>query len=215
MFSAAGASAFLPFLPMLPSQILLNNLLYDSSQLAIPTDNADPEQLARPSRWDIHFIRRFMLFFGPISSVFDFATFGVMLWIFHAGPSLFRTGWFVESLATQTLVVFVIRTRRVPFFRSRPSRPLLLAVLAVVAIGAILPETALGSVLGFQPLPGGFFLALVIMVACYLALIEAGKRWFYRAATTPLPARRHIRGHRLARRAARFSVAAKVPQGEQ
>jgi Mg2+-importing ATPase len=215
MFSAAGASAFLPFLPMLPSQILLNNLLYDSSQLAIPTDNADAEQLARPSRWDIHFIRRFMLFFGPISSVFDFATFGVMLWIFHAGPSLFRTGWFVESLATQTLVVFAIRTRRVPFFRSRPSRPLLLAVLAVVAIGAILPETALGSVLGFQPLPGGFFLALVIMVACYLALIEAGKRWFYRAATTPLPARRHIRGHRLARRAARFSVAAKVPQGEQ
>jgi magnesium-transporting ATPase (P-type) len=98
MFSAAGASLFLTFLPMLPSQILLNNLIYDASQLAIPTDNADPEQLARPSRWDVGFIRRFMLFFGPISSLFDFATFGVMLWVFQAGPPLFRTGWFVESL---------------------------------------------------------------------------------------------------------------------
>jgi len=206
MFSAAGASAFLSFLPMLPSQILLNNLLYDSSQLAIPTDNADPEQVARPSRWDVHLIRRFMLFFGPISSIFDFATFGVMLWIFHAGPTLFRTGWFVESLATQTLVVFAIRTHRVPFFRSRPSRPLLLAVLAVVGIGAILPETPLSTVLGFQPLPGGFFLALVIMVTCYLALIEAGKRWFYRAATVPSATRPRPPGYRLNRRASRFST---------
>ncbi len=129
MFSAAGASLFLTFLPMLPSQILLNNLLYDTSQLAIPTDNVDEEQLRRPSHWDIRFIRRFMLYFGPFSSVFDFATFAVMLWVFHSGPAQFRTGWFVESLATQTLVIFAIRTRRIPFFRSHPSLPLTLAAL--------------------------------------------------------------------------------------
>ena len=122
MFSAAAASAVLTFLPMLPSQILLNNLLYDSSQLAIPTDNVDAEQLHAPSHWNIAFIRRFMLTFGPISSLFDFLTFGLMLGVLHAGPVEFRTGWFVESLATQTLIIFAIRTRRVPFFRSRPSR---------------------------------------------------------------------------------------------
>ena len=133
MFSVTVAAAFLPFLPMLPSQILLNNLLYDSSQMTIPTDHVDDEQLARPSHWDIGFIRRFMIRFGPISSVFDFATFAVMLWGFHAAAPLFRSGWFVESLATQTLIVFVIRTRRVPFLRSRPSRPLLVSVIAVVA----------------------------------------------------------------------------------
>jgi hypothetical protein len=121
MFSAAGSSLFLKFLPMLPSQILLNNLLYDTSQLAIPTDNVDEEQLRRPSHWDIGFIRRFMIFFGPLSSVFDFITFGVTLWVFHSGPAQFRSGWFVESLATQTLVIFAIRTRRVPFFRSHPT----------------------------------------------------------------------------------------------
>ena len=153
MFSAAGASIFLTFLPMLPSQILLNNLLYDTSQLAIPTDNVDEEQLRRPSHWDIGFIRRFMVVFGPLSSVFDFATFGVMLWVFHAGAAQFRSGWFVESLATQTLVIFAIRTRRVPFFRSHPSLPLTLAALGVVAVGALLPATPLAHTLGFSPLP--------------------------------------------------------------
>ena len=122
MFSAAGASLFLSFLPMLPSQILLNNMLYDCSELTIPTDQVDEELLARPEHWDIGFIRRFMVFFGPISSLYDFLTFAVMLWLFHAHAPLFRSGWFVESLATQSLVVFVIRTRRVPFFHSRPSR---------------------------------------------------------------------------------------------
>ena len=122
MFSAAAASALLPFLPMLPSQILLNNLLYDSSQLAIPTDRVDEEQLQAPSHWNIAFIRRFMLTFGPISSLFDFLTFGLMLGVLHAGAIEFRTGWFVESLATQTLIIFAIRTRKVPFFRSRPER---------------------------------------------------------------------------------------------
>ena len=207
MFSAAGASLFLTFLPMLPSQILLNNLLYDTSQLAIPTDDVDPEQVAKPTRWDVGFIRRFMLFFGPVSSVFDFITFGVMLWGFHAGPALFRSGWFVESLATQTLVIFAIRTRRIPFFRSRPSVPLLLAALAVVTVGAALPASPFGRMLGFRPLPGLFFLALVLMVVAYLLLIELGKYWFYRtyrasATPRPVPGRRR----RVHRRAARFTT---------
>lgn len=207
MFSAAGASLFLGFLPMLPSQILLNNLLYDASQLAIPTDNVDPEQLRRPSHWDIAFIRRFMVFFGPLSSVFDFATFGVMLWVFHTGPEQFRSGWFVESLATQTLVIFAIRTRRVPFFRSHPSLPLALAAVGVAVVGVLLPATPLAHALGFQPLPAGFFAALAGLAVGYLMLIEIGKWIFYRTAAAPT-VRRHDRGHRhLRRRAARFSTA--------
>jgi Mg2+-importing ATPase len=210
MFSAAGASLFLKFLPMLPSQILLNNMLYDTSQLAIPTDNVDEEQLRRPSHWDIAFIRRFMIFFGPLSSVFDFVTFGVMLWVFHSGPAQFRSGWFVESLATQTLVIFAIRTRRVPFFRSHPSLPLTLSALAVVVVGAVLPATPLAHTLGFQPLPGGFFVALAGMVVCYLALIEIGKRYFYRTAASASPSRRHYtRRRHLRRRAAYFSTSAR------
>jgi P-type Mg2+ transporter len=205
MFSAAGASLFLKFLPMLPSQILLNNLLYDGSQLAIPTDNVDEEQLRRPSHWDIGFIRRFMIFFGPLSSLFDFITFGIMLWVFHSGPAQFRSGWFVESLATQTLVIFAIRTRRIPFFRSNPSLPLTLAALGVAAIGALLPATPLAHTLGFRPLPGAFFAALVGMVIAYLALIELGKRIFYRAAATPATPRKYDL-HHLRRRAARFST---------
>ena len=212
MASAAGASLFLSFLPMLPSQILLNNLLYDTSQLAIPTDNVDAEQLRRPSHWDIGFIRRFMICFGPLSSVFDFLTFAVMLWVFHSGPEQFRSGWFVESLATQTLVVFAIRTRRIPFFRSHPSLPLTLAALAVVAIGAVLPATPLAHTLGFQPLPVTYFAALAGMVAGYLVLIEIGKKIFYRVAsgdtatsvpTAPLDNRRR----HLLRRATHFSTA--------
>jgi Mg2+-importing ATPase len=207
MFSAAGASLFLSFLPMLPFQILLNKLLYDSSQLAIPTDNVDEEQLRQPSHWDIGFIRRFMIFFGPLSSVFDFLTFGVMLWVFHAGAGEFRSGWFVESLATQTLVIFVIRTRRIPFFRSHPSLPLTLAALAVVTIGALLPATPLAHALGFSPLPAGFYAALAGMVIAYLALIEAGKLLFYRAAAaTSAQPRRHSTRRLVRRRAARFST---------
>ena len=113
---------------------------------------------------DIRFIRHFMIFFGPLSSVFDFITFGVMLWVFHAGPAEFRSGWFVESLATQTLVIFAIRTRRIPFSRSRPSLPLVIAALAVVAVGTVLPFTPLAPLLGFQPLPAAFFAALAGMV---------------------------------------------------
>jgi Mg2+-importing ATPase len=188
MFSAAGASLFLSFLPMLPSHILLNNLLYDTSQLAIPTDNVDEEQLRQPSHWDIAFIRRFMIFFGPLSSVFDFVTFAVMLWVFHAKAAEFRSGWFVESLATQTLVIFAIRTRRIPFFRSHPSIPVALAAVSVAIVGAVLPATPLAHTLGFSPLPAAFFGALVAMVIGYLVLIEFGKRIFYRAsASQPRP----------------------------
>ena len=208
MFSAAGASLFLSFLPMLPSQILLNNLLYDASQLAIPTDNVDEEQLHRPSHWDLRFIRRFMIVFGPLSSVFDFLTFALMLGVFHAHAAEFRSGWFVESLATQTLIIFAIRTRRVPFFRSRPSLPLALAALGAVTVGAALPATPLAHTLGFTALPLAFFAALAAMVAGYLVLIEFGKRWFYRTARPTLPARRrYSRTRHQARRAARFSTA--------
>ncbi|MDT0263945.1 magnesium-translocating P-type ATPase [Jatrophihabitans lederbergiae] len=208
MFSAAGASLFLSFLPMLPSQILLNNLLYDSSQLAIPTDHVDEEQLRRPSHWDIAFIRRFMIFFGPLSSVFDFVTFGVMLWIFHAGAGEFRSAWFVESLATQTLVIFAIRTRRIPFFRSHPSLPLVAAALSVVLVGSVLPATPLAHTLGFRPLPGAFFAALVAMVVGYLVLIEFGKRIFYRTVAAPAGRRHDNPVRALRRRAGRFNTSA-------
>jgi len=208
MFSAAGASLFLGFLPMLPSQILLNNLLYDASQLAIPTDNADPEQLRRPAHWDMRFIRRFMLTFGPLSSIFDFLTFAIMLRLLHAGPTTFRTGWFVESLATQTLIIFAIRTRRVPFFRSHPSLPLTLAAIGAVTVGALLPATPAAGLLGFTPLPLGYFAALAVLVAGYLVLVEAGKRLFFGHATTAQPApKRPSSAHRhQRRRAARFST---------
>ena len=209
MFSAAAASAVLNFLPLLPSQILLNNLLYDISQLTIPTDNVDPEQLQAPSHWNIAFIRRFMLFFGPLSSLFDFLTFAVMIGVFNAGPPLFRAGWFAESLATQTLVIFVIRTRRSPFTRSRPSLPLLLASLGVVAVGVLLPMSPLVNLLGFARLPLAFFLALVGMVVAYLILIELAKRLFFADPEGRLPhVRRRGRQHRIHRRAARFSAGA-------
>jgi Mg2+-importing ATPase len=153
-----------------------------------------------------------MTYFGPLSSVFDFATFAVMLWVFHSGPAQFRSGWFVESLATQTLVIFAIRTRRTPFFRSHPSLPLTLAALSVVTVGALLPATPLAHALGFQPLPGGFFAALTAMVVGYLALIELGKRIFYRATPTVTPTSRPYSAHRhLRRRAARFSSATPLP----
>ena len=207
MFSAAGASLFLTFLPMLPSQILLNNLLYDVGQLAIPTDNVDDEVVARPAAWDIAFVRRFMMVFGPVSSIFDFATFFVMIAILHASHSEFRSGWFVESLATQTLVVFLIRTRRIPFFRSRPSVPMLITPVTCAVIGAILPFSPLARFLGFATLPLTFFLILLGMIGTYLVLIEFAKSRFYRTEnhphrTRPTHDERHER--RVARRAARF-----------
>jgi P-type Mg2+ transporter len=208
MFSAGGASLFLSFLPMLPTQILLNNLLYDVSEMTIPTDNVDDEQLVRPSHWDTRLIRRFMMFFGPISSLFDFATFGIMLWVFNAGSTLFRTGWFVESLATQSLVIFAIRTRRVPFFHSRPSGPLIVSTLAVVMIGILLPFSPLSKVLGFTALPLAFLAVLMVLIVVYLALIEFGKRIFYRPRPPGPPVARKLppAEHSVRHRATRWSV---------
>lgn len=179
MFSMAGASVFLPFLPMRPVQILVNNFLYDVSEVSIPTDKVDDAFVARPHRWDIAFIRKFMMVIGPVSSVFDFATFFILLHLFAGNERLFHTGWFVESLATQVLVIFVIRTQGNPF-RSRPSRPLLLTSLAVVAVALFLPFTPVGTKLGFEPLPLVFFAILVPLVVTYLLAVEAVKRWFYR-----------------------------------
>jgi P-type Mg2+ transporter len=179
MFSAAGGSLLLNFLPMTPTQILLNNLLYDTGEMTIPTDRVDPELLERPAQWDLRLIRRFMLFFGPISSIFDFMTFGVMLFVFHARGSLFQTAWFTESLATQSLVIFAIRTRRSPFFRSRPGLALTAGTIGSVAVGLILPFTPLAALFGFTPLPLGFLAILALMVVIYLALVELGKSLFF------------------------------------
>jgi len=179
MFSMAAASLVLPFLPMLPVQILLNNLLYDLSETPIPMDEVDPEAMALPPHWDIRFIRNFMLVLGPVSSLFDFLTFGLLLLVFGAGQALFQTGWFIESLATQVLVIFVIRTRRNPL-RSRPSPYLVMAALGVVALAVLLPFTALGRWFGFVAPPLSLLAALAGMLVCYLVLAEAVKRWFYR-----------------------------------
>ena len=209
MFSAAGASLFLSFLPMLPSQILLNNLLYDAGQMAIPTDRVDPEVVARPAAWDIAFVRRFMTVFGPLSSIFDFLTFFVMLVVLNAGESEFRSGWFIESIATQTLVIYVIRTRRVPFLHSRPSRLMLVLPPACAAIGAVLPFTALAEPLGFTTLPLAFFLILVGMTLTYLVLVELAKARFYAVQGRPRrtrPTRRERHARHVHRRAARFTL---------
>jgi len=208
MFSAGAASLFLSFLPMLPTQILLNNLLYDISEMTIPTDNVDEEQLRRPSHWDTRLIRRFMMFFGPISSLFDFATFAILIWVFDAHATLFRSGWFVESLATQSLAIFAIRTRRVPFFRSRPSRPLIASTLAVVAVGVALPFSPLAHALGFTALPASLLAAIALMIPTYLLLLELGKRRFYRprAAGRPLARPRPRRLRRIHHRASRWSI---------
>jgi Mg2+-importing ATPase len=178
MLSMAAASLFLPFLPMLPFQILLNNFLYDLSQIAIPADRVDRSYMLKPKRWNVVFIRRFMLRVGPVSSLYDFARFAVMLGVFHAGEAPFRTGWFVESLATQTLVIFVIRTADRPW-TSRPSAALAWSVGASAGVGTLLPFTPLGPWLGFDPLPPLFFGVLLAMIATYLGLVEAVKRRFY------------------------------------
>jgi Mg2+-importing ATPase len=175
VLSMAAASVFLPFLPMLPTQILLNNLLYDVGQLTIPTDNVDETYLEKPQHWDISLIRNFMVFIGPISSLFDFLTFYVLLQFLRANEAQFHTGWFIESLITQTLVLFVIRTAKNPF-RSRPSGPLLATCLGVVAIGVYLPFSPLAGVLGFTRLPGSYFVFVAVATGVYLLLVEAAKR---------------------------------------
>lgn len=178
MFSMAAATLFLPFLPMLPLQILLNNFLYDLSELALPLDNVDEEDMGHPRSWDMDFIRNFMMSIGPISSVFDFLTFWLLLKVLNAGERLFHTGWFVESLATQVLVIFIIRTRGNPF-KSRPHAALLLTSLGIVGVAMILPFTPLAAMLGFTPLPPEFFGLLAGLMMVYLTLVEFAKRWFY------------------------------------
>jgi P-type Mg2+ transporter len=184
MFSVLGASAFLPFLPMAPIQVLTNNLLYDFSQVPIPTDAVDEEQVARPRPWNIEEIRRFILFIGPISSLFDYATFFVMLFVFQcwdpARAPVFQTGWFVESLMTQTLIIHVIRTNKIPFIQSRASRPLTLTTLSVMAFGMWLPYSPMASSLGFTHLPRMYWPILTLTLLAYVGLTQMTKVWLLR-----------------------------------
>ncbi len=182
MFSVVGASAFLPFLPMLPIQVLTNNLLYDFSQTTIPTDEVDADWLTRPRKWEIGGILRFILFIGPISSIFDYLTFFMMLYVFSCwdNPALFHTGWFVESLFTQTLIIHVIRTNKIPFLQSWASRPLIVTSIVIVTVGALLTISPLADALGFVSLPPLYWLLLAIILVCYVVLTQLIKSWFYR-----------------------------------
>lgn len=176
MFSMAIAALFLPFLPMSPTQILLNNFLYDLAQITIPTDNVDSIYIQKPQRWNIAMVRNFMLIIGPVSSIFDFLTFYVLLHAFHFDEPSFHTGWFIESLATQTLVLFVIRTRQRPW-STHPSLPLTITILAVVLIGLLIPLSPLGPPFGFNRLPWFYFVFLIMVIGCYLANVEILKKW--------------------------------------
>jgi Mg2+-importing ATPase len=195
MFSVVGGSYFLPFLPMLPIQVLTNNLLYDASQIGIPSDHVDPDFTTVPRRWNIANIRRFMIFIGPMSSIFDYATFLLMLFFFGcigfsaAGASpemkayyeaLFHTGWFVESILTQTLIVHVIRTRRIPFFQSRASPVLYFFTILIMAIAIALPYTPLATTLGFVPLPAIYWAWIAGFLALYCVLTHLVKSWFFK-----------------------------------
>jgi P-type Mg2+ transporter len=179
MFSMAGASLIMPFLPLLPKQILLTNLLTDMPEMTIATDNVDREMAEKPRRWDIRFIRNFMITFGLLSSVFDFATFGVLLFVLGASPEQFRAGWFVESVISASVIVLIIRTRRF-FLRSRPGKYLVVATGAVVAAVLIIPYTALGTLFGFAPLPSYFLLLMGLIVIVYAGSAELAKKIFYR-----------------------------------
>ncbi|HTY13570.1 MAG TPA: magnesium-translocating P-type ATPase [Candidatus Omnitrophota bacterium] len=180
MLSMTGASLVLPFLPMLPPQILLNNFLYDLSQLAIPTDEVDREYTARPRPWNIKLIRNFMLLIGPVSSIFDFLTFAMMIFVFRATQPLFHTGWFLESLATQTLVIYVIRTEKVPFLESWPSPFLMFTSVLIVALGFGVVFSPLGAPIGFSVPPPLYYGLLALMVGVYLFLVQLVKIWFIR-----------------------------------
>ncbi len=191
MFSVLGASVFVPYLPMAPIQILANNLLYDISQTAIPTDEVDPEQVEKPHPWDIRQLTRFIVFIGPCSSIFDYTTFFIMLYVFHCwnvstpaaaahSASLFQTGWFVESLLTQTLIIHVIRTNRIPFLQSRASWPLIITSACILGIGIAIPSSPLGSYLGFTPLPAWYWPLLALTLLSYVVLTQLVKTWLLR-----------------------------------
>ena len=179
MFSMAAASLFLPFLPLLPIQILLTNLMTDFPEMTIATDRVDSEMVDHPRRWDIAAIRKFMLTFGLVSSVFDFFTFGALLFILHATQDQFRTGWFLESVISASLIVLVIRSRK-PFFKSKPSKYLLAATLLTVMVTVVLPFTPLGVIFGFRQLPFSFLLLIAIIVMLYIFSAEMAKSVFYR-----------------------------------
>jgi Mg2+-importing ATPase len=191
MFSVLGASIFVPFLPMLPIQILANNLLYDIGQTAIPTDAVDPEQVERPRPWEVKRLTRFILFIGPCSSVFDYSTYLLMLYVFNCwdtstpaaavhSASLFRTGWFVESLLTQTLIIHVIRTSKIPFLQSRSSWQVLAMSLLTVAIGVALPFSVVGRYLGFRALPPLYWPLLAATLLAYVLLTQGMKMFLLR-----------------------------------
>lgn len=180
MFSVLGASIFLPFLPMLPIQVLANNLLYNISQTAIPTDSVDDEWIERPRKWEIDDIKKFIICIGPISSIFDYTTYFVMLFLFNCwgNPSLFQTGWFIESLFTQTLIIHVIRTNKIPFIQSRGSKPLMITSLIIAACGIVLINSPLASSFGFVKLPMLYYPILFLTLACYVVLTQIVKNWF-------------------------------------
>jgi Mg2+-importing ATPase len=184
MFSMAGAALVLPFLPMLPIQVLANNLLYDLSELGVPLDRVDAEDTARPHRWDNRYVERYMMTIGPVSSVFDFLTFGLLYHLAEGQEALFQTGWFVESLVTQSLVIFVIRTAR-PAWRSRPAAPLAWLTLGVVAIALLLPVSPFGPALGLVPLPSTFYALLAAIVVAYLAVVEWVKQRLHASDSRP------------------------------
>jgi P-type Mg2+ transporter len=191
MFSVLGASVFVPYLPMAPIQILANNLLYDVSQTAIPTDDVDPEQVEKPRPWDIKQLTRFIVFIGPCSSIFDYTTYFMMLYVFNCwntstpdaaarSASLFQTGWFVESLLTQTLIIHIIRTNRIPFLQSRASWPLMVMSVCIMVTGVAIPFTRLGSYLGFTALPPLYWPLLALTLLCYVVLTQSVKTWLRR-----------------------------------
>jgi P-type Mg2+ transporter len=182
MFSVLGGSLFLPFLPMAPIRVLLNNLLYDFSQTAIATDEVEIEYLEKPRKWEIGDIARFMVFVGPVSSIFDYATFFTLLYAFDAWdkPALFHTGWFVESLLPQTLIVHVIRTGRIPFLQSRASLPLIITTSLICAVGAWLPYSQFADALGFTPLPLSYWACLALILPGYLVVMQLVKTWLIR-----------------------------------
>jgi Mg2+-importing ATPase len=191
MFSVMGASVFVPFLPMTPIQILANNLLYDISQTAIPTDDVDPEQVEKPRPWDMRQLARFIVCIGPCSSIFDYTTYFLMLFVFGCwdtstpevasrSASLFQTGWFVESLLTQTVLIYIIRTNRLPFLQSRPSWPLMMMSSVIMAIGVAIPFSPLGRSLGFTPLPPLYWPLLAVSLVCYAVLTQTVKMWLLR-----------------------------------
>jgi len=183
MFSLIGASIFLPFFPMTASQILLNNFIYDSSQLAIPSDNVDTDYLKKPKHWNINFIKKYMIIFGPISSIFDLLTFYILFAVFHFNVSTFQAGWFLESLATQTFVIYIIRTQKIPFLQSRPSKYLLLTTLGAVGLGWLLTQKGIGEFFGFSPLPWYAIITIFVLVIIYLLMVEFVKQIFYKKMT--------------------------------